>query len=288
MSCFQTESHVPPVVLTLGHQLSQCSDLACRVANELLDLGSQLCEIRASIKDGSFTNPSSIISSLLALDTCVISWGTVRSSRWNYTTVFVDHQDPETVYDESYCVYKASWFAGAWNIQRATRIFLHEAILAQIDALTSSSSPSSLHPSDQDLDLLSQRFASLSTISSLASDICASVPYLLGHDRPLAEQISDPVPAACGYFLVMPLYLAGSTVGVPRQLRTYVLGRLRYIGWRLGVRQALLLAGILKTRIIETVGGRDPDDERKRLLRRRERCVGLYHEGEQELEDLLF
>lgn len=243
MSCYQREAHVPPIVLDLGHQLSQTQDLSCRIANDLLDSVSQLCELRASIKDRSLINPPTIITSLLNLDAAVVKWAAERASRWDYSTVF-DSTKPDLIYDDSYSVYSTYWIAGTWNIQRGTRVFVQEAILAQINALLTK--PQSTTTT---LLLLSQRSRSLATISELASDICASVPYLLGHDKPYHEQISNPAPAVCGYFLVTSLYLAGSTIGVPRSMRFYVLGRLKYIGHVLGIQQSLLLAEILQRKI---------------------------------------
>jgi hypothetical protein len=126
------------------------------------------------------------------------------------------------------------------------RIIAHEGILAHIDKVLSHSQSHT----KATLDLLSsEQTRSLATISEMASDICTSVPYLLGHDKPYAKQLNDPVPAACGCFLVPALYLAGTTIGVPRELRLYALGRLRYIGHKLGIQQSLLHAEILRERI---------------------------------------
>jgi hypothetical protein len=219
--------------------------LSCSVANDLLSVLSELCELRACIKDRSLTDPATIISSLLRLDTAVVNWGAERSSRWDHTTFF-DSTNPDLIYDDSYAVYRAYWIAGTWNIQRAIRIITHEGILAHIDKVLSHSQ--SLTKATLDL-LSSEHTRSLATISEMASDICTSVPYLLGHDKPYAKQLNDPVPAACGFFLVSELYLAGTTIGVPRELRLYVLGRLRYIGHKLGIQQSLLHAEILRERI---------------------------------------
>jgi hypothetical protein len=234
---------VPQIVLALGRELSSRPHNTSRIANDLLDLVCELCELRASSKDHTLPNPASIITSLLHLDDLVIAWGTARSKKWDYSTVF-DSSDPESLYDDTCAVYTAYWIAGTWNIQRSTRIFIHEAVLVQIDELlTLPQTPTTT------LQLLSQRTLSLATITSSASDICASCPYLLGHNRPYADQLSNPTPAACGYFLLTSIYLAGSTVGVPHSMRMYVLGRLRYIGHRMGIHQALLVADILQADI---------------------------------------
>lgn len=232
-------------MLALSHQVSQNRDLSCSNANDLLDSVSQLCELRASIKDCSLTDPPKIVTSLLSLDIAVVKWRAERSSRWDHKTVF-GCTDSERIYDECYSVYRALWIAGSCNIQRATRIFIHEIILAQIDWMLSQPE----FAADPTLASLSlQQAKSLAVILEMASEVCASVPYLLGHDKPYAEQVNNPSPAAGGYLLLVPLYLAGSTIGVPQEMRLYVLGRLRYIGHGLGIRLSLLFVEILQGKI---------------------------------------
>ncbi len=99
------------------------------------------------------------------------------------------------------------------------------------------------------LDHVSQRSRSLATISEMAFEICASVPYLLGHDRTSDKQLRNPVPASYGYYLLPCLNYAGSAMGVPKSMRLYILGRFRYIGHGLGIQQALMLAAILQSKI---------------------------------------
>ena len=157
------------------------------------------------------------------------------------------------MYDSTYAIYHRYWIAGTWNIYRVTRIFIAEVVLTQVDTLLNL-----LQSPTKTLELLTQRTKSLAIISEMASDICASVPYILGHNQPYHDQFINPPPAACGFFLLLPLYLAGSTVGVPHTMRMYVLGRLRYIGHRLGIQQSLLLEEILGGRIQACkVGGTD-------------------------------
>lgn len=197
------------------------------------------------MKDGSLTDPFTIIASLLDLDDAVVKWGAERSGLWEHSTVF-DSTKPDVIYDDAYTVYHTHWIASVWNVQRATRIFIHECIITQIDeklaqplaAITTT-------------DLPSQRSRSLAIICETAFDICASVPYILGHDKPYDEQLSSPAPAICGYFSVSAIYLAGSTIGVPQSMRLYVLGRLRYIGHSLGIKQPLMMAAILQGKIDE-------------------------------------
>ena len=245
MSCYQREVLVPPIVLELSHRLSQNGHHPCRITNDLLDSVSQLCELRASIRDRSLTDPFTIIASLLELDDAVVKWGAERSSEWDYTTVF-DSSKPDVIYDDAYAVYRDYWAAGTWNVQRATRLFVQEAILAQIDEMLAQ--PESVITT---LDIPSLRSRCLAIICETAFEICASVPYLLGHDKPYDEQLSSPAPAAWGYFSLPAIYLAGSTIGVPQSMRLYVLGRLRHIGHSLGIQQALMMAAILQSKIDE-------------------------------------
>ena len=249
ISCYQRETRVPPTILALSHQLSQTPDLATKVANDLLDFVSQLCELRASIKDGTITSASLIVSSLLQLDDQLLQWASARSSRWSHTLVF-DSNQPDNIYDDSYAIYQAYWIAGTWNLQRTSRIFVHESILLQLDKLLLTAQHQTW-PGSNIKSLLHQRTKSLAVILETSSEICASVPYLLGHDRTYDEQLTNPAPAASGYFLLPSLFLAGSTIGIPTNMRVYALGRLKYVGHKLGIHQALLLARTLEAKMEE-------------------------------------
>lgn len=236
---------MPPILLTLGRQLSQCRDFPCCIANDLLESFSELCELRASIKDGTLTDPPTILTALLGLDATFVSWEAQLSDHWDYQTIF-KRADPESVYDDCYSVYRATSTASTRNVQRAIRVYIHEAILTQINDRLSQTRD----PGQRPLHLLSsQHMKSLAVVLEMCSDICASVPYLLGQDKPYAEQLTQPPPAACGYFLLAPLYLAGNAIGVPHEMRQYALGRLTYIGHGLGICQASLLAQMLQAKI---------------------------------------
>jgi hypothetical protein len=172
-----------------------------------------------------------------------VEWTAKRSGRWNYTIVF-DSTKPDVIYDGSYSVYRTYWIALVWNLLRATRIFVHEAIIAQVDELLAQADGTT-----PVLHLHSQRARSLATISETASAICDSMPYILGLDKPYREQLSDPAPAACGYAMMAGLYLVGSTIGVAPSMRIYALDKLKYVGHVMGIRQALLLVDILQRKI---------------------------------------
>lgn len=197
------------------------------------------------MKDGSLSDPFTIIASLLDLEDAVVKWGAERSSLWDHKTVF-DSTRPDVIYDDTYTVYNTYSIAATWNIQRATRIFTHEAIFTQINEKLAQ--PLSAITT---IDLPSQRSRSLAIICETAFDICASVPYLLGHDKSYNEQLSSPAPAATGYLSLPAIYLAGSTVGVPQSMRLYVLGRLRHIGHSWGIQQATMMAAMLQSKIDE-------------------------------------
>ena len=240
-------------MLQLGSKISAIPNMSSRIANAILLCVTDLCELRASIKEGSLTSPTEIISLMLELYERVNAWAAERSSYWDHTTTFVTPNDPkfsdDEIYDGSFSVYNAPWIAGTWNISRSTRIFIHEAILAQVDILLAQSPSPAIA-----IDLMCQRAKSLAAIQDTASDVCASIPYILNHHRSRAEQAANPPRAAAGYFVLTSLYLAGSTIGVPHSMRLYAMGRLRFIGHRLGLGQALMLAQILAAKINETTG----------------------------------
>ena len=91
-----------------------------------------------------------------------------------------------------------------------------------------------------------QRSQSKVLLASLAHDICASVPFILGASR-TSIYSTRPLNATAGTGLLWPLYLAATMDQQIAGMRTWIGKRLESIGEIMGIKQAESLANVLKT-----------------------------------------
>ena len=79
-------------------------------------------------------------------------------------------------------------------------------------------------------------------IRSVASLLCSSIPYLLGHvaEDGKAKAIKD-TPAIGAFFATRSLSITARLPGLPEEQVNWILDRLGEIGWERGIRRALIL-----------------------------------------------
>lgn len=128
-----------------------------------------------------------------------------------------------------------------WSYYRWARILVNELLLAHLDKLLR-------HTREQQM----QRARCLKTISSMASDVCTSVPSQFAA-TPLPHRLlqvrEDRSLGMTGVFLMMfPLAVAGGASGVPDELHYWAMEVLGQIGRTMGVKQALALMRMTKMR----------------------------------------
>jgi len=129
-----------------------------------------------------------------------------------------------------------------WNHYRCVRILVHELLLDQLNHIFR-------HPENsigfwENFSLYeNQVLASNTMLLQLSHDICASVPFFLGHTQPLSDGARrQPPKAVSGNLLLWPLYTAACTGLVSGLMRAWVADRLQMISDVLGIRQAAPLA----------------------------------------------
>ncbi|MCJ1291269.1 hypothetical protein MMC34_002812 [Xylographa carneopallida] len=265
VSCIQREVYVPTEITDLRSYAFK-NIVRSSPAWRFSDVTVRFASLCASVKDGSLSDVDAIIAAAMKIDSEMIEWTTSLPSTWEYETIFMD-TDPVLVYDGHYHLYGNHRISQMWNSLRMGRIFLSRIISGQI-LQRISSVPVGQFSSDYTTLLL----LSASTISQMSSEICASVPQFTECPAPFFVESSElrspayswllpkqgqsgeldghapPIGAASGYFLLWPLFIAGSLPESPDSLRLWIVNRLKFIGSSMRISQAILAAEILERR----------------------------------------
>jgi len=234
--CYQTRSPIPDVVVNLSRECRH------RRADPLEDLNviiSQFCAVRADLPFHPPTTQSEsttreAIAQYTSIAEAFADWHADLPATYHPLTIPGDPANPDILSDHQ-DVYAELWTANLANNYRANSILVHEALLGQLGFLRFRYS----HDLDEVLELEDQAWHSRNTVLSLIDAVCASVPDLLQSNL-----------AAAGVGLLWPLYVSAQisprSTPVPDATRAWMVGRLDTIGNELGVRQATMLAGLLR------------------------------------------
>ena len=132
-------------------------------------------------------------------------------------------------------MYVDLYVAALWNISRIARCLLITLILRLSGIL------------NEDVDHDVDRQEAL----RLGEDMLASIPYLLSEDlqdflrdRANHTEIKNPGPPAGGLLLMHSIYIASRLDLFPSEMRDYLKTCLIWIGRRMGIGQAALLAHV--------------------------------------------
>ncbi|MCJ1225946.1 hypothetical protein MMC12_002595 [Toensbergia leucococca] len=234
-------------------------------ANRLWRLLIQVPGIRAEAKrvlkgpknEQTAGQISDLLHKAMMLDSQIAGWSSTVPVPWIYTPVGRvegDLENPENAeaYPGPIDGYCDIWVSTVWNNYRGCRIFVQAIALSCVKRLVPECKES-----------IEYHRAAI-TLQQLVSGICASVPYNMGyrpsmqqdpntvfrHDAKLPDCIfnsadsDNAAQALGGYFLLWPLWIAGSVYCVPEVQRRWLRGRLASIGKRYGINQATLLSRI--------------------------------------------
>jgi hypothetical protein len=211
-------------------------NLQC-LANSLLSQSAQTCRESAIVN---------LIQSAKNLDIDVSTWTKTLPATWSYTittsiNIFPDSNFPRPEFIPSQIHrYRDIYTARVWNLYRVSRLILQSIILRSASWLLTK-----LALSHQDTDATSAKRNS----EGLVNGICASVPFLLGHDSskmklPISKDFSEQemlwpqtatekasTSAQTGrYSLIWPLYIACSVSSISDSSREWMRLQLRRIG----------------------------------------------------------
>lgn len=177
-----------------------------------------------------------------------VEWETSLPVNWLYTTVAWVDQDPNIdlkdapAYPGKLDSYNDLWMASVWNLARSTRIFASGLAIRCAAWLYA----------PLDYRTTPEYISAAKLGSDLIAAIASSIPYHLGWGNSIdLEEYGHP-NFACGdnfsqgpkglaaMFCIWPLFAAASSdFALPSQ-RTWLLGRLRYIGETVGIQQAAI------------------------------------------------
>jgi hypothetical protein len=188
----------------------------------------------ANLKD--LNDSRNIVAALWELDIKLLNWAQNLPPEFIITRLPVPPASRgKEVWGEHYNVYSGVFVTSIWNHYSCVRILTNELLRHQVSSILHWSSP--LEPQEIQTEQGPISFETIlpiaiSTISSLANDIFASVPFFLSttsHDAPRA---------LAGNLILWPLYLAAQTSTATAEIQRWAAGRLGYIAETMGIRQA--------------------------------------------------
>lgn len=239
ISCVQRTIAMPQHIIDLRKQASsfiEPDNPGWRVSAVIIDYTI----FRADVCACKIVGPKTVIEAALDIDRRFIEVCDDLSEIWTYETIYSD-ENPHLIWNGHYHVYKESWMAHLFNGVRTCRIMLHETIRDQL--LSASTAMTPIFPIAQ---MILQGQSSVNIMLEMQAQIMASIPH---------EVLSSSVDAAPGiwathkyYFILWPLYVVGGMDLTTEPIRAWAVARLRDVGERAGIRQALLIANFLENK----------------------------------------
>ena len=205
-------------------------------ASQLFRIVYKCAQLRDSDSKNETSSLIDIIGIAIDLEQKLSFWASALPSSWTYSIVTLNAEDK--VYGPYYCLYEGSWQASVWNYYRICRLLIHDTILHALDTIQPSVSPTNPTLAER---CQVQRTSSEAALSSVTSEICASIPYQLGLNK--TEMGSPlPIPKPSGVFgLFLLLRVLVASAGFYRSNETWISHTLQLLGHELGIRQALVV-----------------------------------------------
>jgi hypothetical protein len=209
---------------------------------KLADIAIEFANLRAGVQSGLFKDPEDIISGLLLIDKQLDAWKLSLPLSWEYKEYPVKTPTDE-VLNNTTLEYRDIWICSMYGKWRCICIFVHEMMS---DCITSCDK-SNLRPNPT-FDTEMQLQESSRKLQALASEVAASIPYVLGYREGEKPPPVSSVPAAGGMLCCWPLFVIGGMVSASNAVRAWSIRRLLSIGTEMGIYQATSLAGVLRSR----------------------------------------
>ncbi|KAA8575713.1 hypothetical protein EYC84_004826 [Monilinia fructicola] len=260
ISCIQRDIPIPKYIVEMSafaEKNMSNIDPAWVAQRTMIDYAA----FNARYYAGYYTDPNDLLNDAEALDERFLAFSTNVPKGWEYITVHTEH-DPDIVFDGYYHLYYDHWVAQIWNAIRQLRILLNETVREVLLKDFSSPTPCLLGPE------YAERFQICTeTMYQMQAEILASVPQHVGYpaksptpSQPWTSYKTDGLGAefptirfSGGYFLIWPLYVAGSMRISTPEVREFCVKNLRYIGTHMGMEHANLLASIMQQKTPITV-----------------------------------
>jgi hypothetical protein len=255
ISCVASDRPIPEELVDLRSNIASHSVTPSDPKWGESDLIIELARLRQKFKEGVLSDEEAI-PSLKELDAKFLALSVEVTPAWQYKTVRVDERSSHH-YELYHHVYSHEQVAQMWNVLRLTRILLNEFICL-------------LCSQRLDPDAHALRHRAMETISTMTSDICASVPQYIGEvlgtpkgsvtrtgsrsailDTNTRLSIllrqSNPTHHLQCYRLIFPLYVAAQSFAAPLSLKPWAIQQLRFMADYHGIENAAVIAKILES-----------------------------------------
>lgn len=201
-------------------------------SNRLASILSDLCYVRAVVQGGAGIEAEEIIERCQGIDIQLLEWAAHLPHSTMYTPQYVS-EGCHITWEDSYDVYRDISSAYLWNAYRGARLMVNDILIDYLRR-TSESNP----------EARAHYRKSIFILKDTIHQIFDSIPFQLGFhlDQP------GETPAVGGLFALWYLYLAGSLDIAAGSMREWSIKRLEDIGMKMGIQQALSIAGVLRKR----------------------------------------
>lgn len=215
------------------------------------NLTIDFANFRAAIRNREIVDVKTIFTKGMEFEERFINLMSDLPERWTYKTRY-SRANPDLIWDGYYHVYQDIWTCQLWNSMRTCRIMLHELIRA---ALKSGRHSTPQIFSEEEYEI---RMADLwSATAKLRDDLLASIPqqlslnFALETQSPISGFSRNSRPTAhlrgmTGYYAVWQMFVVGELEHTSAKLRSWIIGRLKFIADTMGVKQAAVVANILE------------------------------------------
>jgi hypothetical protein len=212
---------------------------------------------RASVRDGTLSDPEVILARALEINGTILSMFTSKlPPGWEYQTIYTTAK-ADCIWNGRYHLYFDSWISQIWNGMRTMRVLLNEMIRDLLLEGFSSKPPRFTRP-----EYTAQYQISTDVLYEMQAEILATVPQHLGYVSSNPEQALSTngllVSSSSGgniptnrmsgpYFLIWPLFLTGIMDIATKEAKEFALRNLKTIGNEMGIQLAIVLATVIET-----------------------------------------
>lgn len=263
LSCIQRTLPMPAHIVELRKSAERFMD-AANPAWRLSGIIIDLTILRAGIRDGEIVGAREIIEAALELDNRFISVFENLPPHWQYGFVYTD-ETPDLIWGGNYHVYSEFWVAHIWNGMRTCRILIHELIRDQL--LSAAYEPEEIFTATE---FIAQNESCEAIMVQMRDDILGSVPHHTQSSLVQSKTVMDGpntfLEGSRSYFVLWPLYLAGSMDLTTEAIREWSIKRLKIIGDTVGLKQAVVLADYMENGKHISAWDREDKAEWKRSL----------------------
>jgi hypothetical protein len=259
IDCIQRRKAVPQVILDwsqTAYNLQNLQNEDEAIEQQLFNIMDRLCNVRHLIHVQAGRSAETVALAF-SIDADLEAWAASLPSIYSYKTIATQQGSHGTFgYDRH--VYQNFPIAGAWNAWRSARILTMEVVIAWL--MRYGERPTST-PEYIRCKLLQNK---------MSNDICASVSfYFEGTDH--FRDAPYALKASAGVSLLWPLYVVATAHHHTDARNVWIIKQFEKIGGFLGIRQAMVLANLVKRDREITLWDREMSN-----------CVDLEDENEDE------